>query len=120
MIGHIRKRRPRHYLQKIPIERERQTVGRHARTATARVNVIEVLAVPHDLQEVRKRVASLRQPRFIRRQVARVEVNNATRATRERTEIVLSLQKIRNYVTRAGACESARLLRGLVRVSGGT
>ena len=49
MVGHIRKRRPWHHLQKIPIERKRQAVGRHARNATAGVNVIEVRAVPHDL-----------------------------------------------------------------------
>jgi len=34
--------------------------------------------------------------------------------------IGLSLQKIRKYVTRAKASQSARLLRGLVKVPSGT
>jgi hypothetical protein len=62
MIGHVRKRRPWHYLQRVPVEGKGQAVGRRAGTSTARVNVIEMLAVTHDLYEVCKRMASLRQP----------------------------------------------------------
>jgi hypothetical protein len=50
MIGHVSKYRPWHYLEKIPIERKGQAVGRPSapRTAT-RVSVIEIRAVPDDL-----------------------------------------------------------------------
>jgi hypothetical protein len=113
MVGHIRKNRPRHHLQKIPIERKRQAVGRRARTGTAGVNVIEVRAVPHHVQEVRKCVTSLRPTRFIRRQVARIEVNNATRATRERTKIVPSCEIVRRVHCRL----SVERWRKQIRVS---
>jgi hypothetical protein len=49
MLSHVRKSRPWHHLQKIPIERKRQAVGRRAGTDTARVNVIEIRAVPDNL-----------------------------------------------------------------------
>jgi hypothetical protein len=52
------------------------------------VNVIEVSAVPHDLYEFRKRVTSLWPPRVIRRQVARVEMLDATGTAWEGTEVL--------------------------------
>jgi hypothetical protein len=49
MLSHVRKNRPWHHLQKIPIERKRQAVGGRDGTGTARVNVIEIRAVPDNL-----------------------------------------------------------------------
>src|SRR5262249_43569089 len=91
-VGHVRIYRPWHHLKKVSIERKRQAVVRHAGTGTARVNVIEILAVPDDLYELLKRMPSLRPPRLIRRQVSRVEMRNATGAAWERPEIIASCE----------------------------
>ncbi len=74
--------------------------------------MVEIRAVPHDLYELLKRAPSLWPPRLVRRQVARVEVRNATRATRERTKISSS----REIVRRVHCLRSAERWRKQIRV----
>ena len=59
------------------------------------MTVIEIRAVPYDLFELLKRVAPLRPPRLVRRQVARVQMRYAARPARKRTEILASRQVVR-------------------------
>ena len=58
-VGHVRICRPWHHLKKFAIERKGQVVVRRAGTATARMNVIEILPVPYDLYELLKSMPSL-------------------------------------------------------------
>src|SRR6476660_1792083 len=59
------------------------------------MNVIEIRAVPYDLHKLVKGMPSLRPPRLIRRQVAGVEMRNATRTAWEGTEFIPSRQVVR-------------------------
>jgi len=90
MIGHIAERRPRHDLEETAIEGSRQASS--VRSARAgRMNVIEVSAIPDDLNKFGKRVAAFRLPSFIRRQITRDNVRKRTR-TWESAEIHATAQ----------------------------
>jgi len=67
-IGHVLEDWPGHDLEKIAVERRLQTVGgrRSAGDPAIWVHVIEVGALPHDLDELLVGMATLRQPRFVR------------------------------------------------------
>ena len=71
VVRHALKNWPGHDLQKIAID---SGEGRNAVCSsgggTVRMQVIEILAVPHDLAKLFKRVAAFRPPGFIGGQVA--------------------------------------------------
>jgi hypothetical protein len=86
MVGHVPKKRPSHDLQQIAVEGWRETIGRSAGACATWMYVIEIGAFPHDLDELLVGVASGRQPRFVRCQIARVKVRNLRRCP-ERAKI---------------------------------
>src|SRR5579863_8351547 len=79
------------------------------------MNVVEVRPTPDNLKELGKCATSLWQPGVIRCQVASVQVFNAARPARERTEIGASTQ------VESGVyfCLSTKRWRKQERVSGG-
>ena len=76
MIGHVLEGRPAHHLQKIAVERRQEAVGRRTGRSAIRMYVIEVGAVPHDLDELRVGAPAFRQSSVVRRQVPRIKVGN--------------------------------------------
>jgi hypothetical protein len=52
VIGHVLKGRSAHHLQKIAVERRQEAVGRRIGRSAIRMDVVEVGAVPHDLDEL--------------------------------------------------------------------
>ena len=66
-IGHVIEHGPRHDLEQVPVHRINSWEGKKAirvrgRRRARRMQVIQVRAVPHDLQELLERVAAFRQP----------------------------------------------------------
>jgi hypothetical protein len=52
MVGHVLEEWPSHDLKMIAVERRLETIGRCARTSAIWVYVIEILAFPHDIDEL--------------------------------------------------------------------
>src|SRR5579859_2058117 len=77
MVSHVVKNGPWHDLEKIAIERRGQACSVRS-TGTGRMDVIEISAIPHDLNEFRKRVAAFRPTGSIRRQLARQDMRKRT------------------------------------------
>ncbi len=80
MVSHAPEKRPAHDLEQIAVEGRHETVGRRARggrrASATWMYVIEVGALPHDLDELRVAVSTCRQPRFVWCQIAGVKVRN--------------------------------------------
>jgi len=70
MVGHVVIDGPWHYLEKISIERGRQTSSVGG-TGTGWMEVIHVDACPYDLNKLVKCVTPFRKPSFVRGQIAR-------------------------------------------------
>src|SRR5713101_2144443 len=90
MIRHVLINGPWHYLETSPVERRREAAPGGG-AGTGRMEVIHVHASPNDLNKFFKRVASFRQPSFIRRQVAGDDVGERTWPGK-RTEIPAATQ----------------------------
>jgi hypothetical protein len=82
MVGHVAKKRPSHDLEQIAVEWWRETIGRRAGACATWMYVIEIGALSHDLDELLVGMASCRQPRFVRCQIARVKVRNLRRCAK--------------------------------------
>ena len=63
-IRHVLKIGPRHNLEQIAVERKKETVGGYGGGACG-MDMIQVFAGPYDLNEIRQRVAALRQSGLI-------------------------------------------------------
>lgn len=76
MLGHVLEGRPWHDLEKISVEGGLEAVRRSVGAGTIRVNMIKVCAMPQDLKKLWKGVATFRQSRIVRCQVAGVNVRH--------------------------------------------
>jgi hypothetical protein len=78
--GHVPEKWPAHDLEQIAVEGWHETIGRRARggrrASATWMYVIEVGALPHNLDELRVAMSTCRQLRFVWCQIAGVKVRN--------------------------------------------
>jgi hypothetical protein len=76
MIGHVLEEWPSHDLKMIAVEGRLETIGRCAGSGAIGVHAIEILAVPHDIDELFVSAPTCRQTGFVWRQIAGVKVQD--------------------------------------------
>src|SRR5260221_11322691 len=85
MVSHVLIDRPRHDLEKIPMEWRRDTFSVGGACA-GRMYIVSIDSGAHDGFESCKGIAAFRPPSFVRRQVAGNNMRERSR-TRKRTEV---------------------------------